>query len=264
MNDLSHHIDDASSAEPSWQRAIDHALVRRRWVLVPSFLLGPETWRGVAHVLERLRQEVVVTPTTRTTPNDDDHIGPWLDAVVAAVPDPDDQEVVVVGHSAACPRQPLIVDRLLELGHEVSSMILVNGRIPEDGVVPTERDSPFMDTLDALERPNGYLPPWHRWWGPMVEDMLPDDATRERVLSEACPVPRAIFDQPIPAPKLPGEIGLGFLALGEMYRPSFRQAREDGWAVTRLGGEHLHMVVDPVTVTGALVSLAGRAISEAS
>ncbi len=263
---MSEHDDihTSATAEPSWQGAIDRALVRRRWILVPSFLLGPESWAGVARVLERLRQDVVVTPSTRTTPQDPDHIEPWLQALVGAVPPPDDRPLVIVGHSATCPRQPLIVDRLMDLGHEVSSMILVNGRIPEDGVVPTEADSPFMDTLDALERPDGYLPPWHRWWGPMIEDMLPDDAARDRVLSEAKPVPRAVFDQPIPAPKLPGEVGLGFLALGEMYRPAFRQAREEGWAVTRLGGEHLHMVVDPVTVTGALVSLAGRAVGDAS
>lgn len=246
--------------DAGWRGVIDHSLVRRRWVLVPSFLLGPESWAGVAHVLERLRQDVTVTPSHRTTPRDADHIGPWFDAVMASVPPPCDTPVVVVGHSASCPRLALIVDGLLEAGHGVSSMIVVNGRVPEDGVVPTERDSPFMDTLDALERPDGYLPPWHRWWGPMISDMLPDDEARDRVLSEAKPVPRAVFDQPIPAPKLPGEVGFGFLALGEMYRPSFRQAREDGWATTRLGGEHLHMVVDPVTVTGALVSLAGRSI----
>ncbi len=244
-----------------WEGAIDHALIRRLWVLVPSFLLGPESWRGVARTLERLGQAVVVTPTHRTTPRDEDHITPWLDAVVGAVPPPVGLPTVVVAHSASCPRQPLVVDRLLELGHDVSSMIIVNGRIPEDGVVPTERDSPFMDTLDALIRPDGYLPPWHRWWGPMIEDMLPDDEARERVLSEAKPVPRAVFDQPIPAPKLPGEVGLAFLALGEMYRPSFRQARAEGWATTRLAGEHLHMVVDPVTVAGALLSLAGRSIN---
>ncbi len=246
--------------EAGWKGVIDHSLVRRRWVLVPSFLLGPETWLGVAHVLERLRQDVVVTPTHRTTPRHTDHIKPWLDAVMASVSEPTDMPMVVVAHSASTPRLALIADRLIELGHGVSSIIVVNGRIPEDGVVPTERDSPFMDTLDALERPDGYLPPWHRWWGPMISDMLPDDEARARVLSEAKPVPRAVFDQPIPAPKLPGEVGLGYLALGEMYRPSFRQAREGGWATTRLGGEHLHMVVDPVTVTGALVSLAGRSI----
>ncbi len=210
--------------------------------------------------MRQLDQDVTVTPTHRTTPRDPDHIGPWLETVVGSVPPPSDLPLAVVAHSASAPRLSLIVDRLIEIGHDVSALVVVNGRAPEDGVVPTERDSPFMDTLDALERPDGYLPPWHRWWGPMIADMLPDDEARSRVLSEAKPVPRAVFDQPIPAPKISGEVGLCYLALGEMYRPSFRLARDDGWSTTRLGGEHLHMVVDPVTVTGALASLVGRSV----
>ena len=253
-------MSEQQQADLGWEQSVDHTLARRLWVLLPSFLLGPETWRGVGRSFQLLGQDVVITPSHRTTPRDTDHIQPWLDATLAAIPAPDGLPVVLVGHSAVCPRQPLIVDRLLEAGHHVAAMIIVNGRFPEDGVVPTERDSPFMDTLDALTRPDGYLPPWHRWWGQMVEDMLPNDEARERVFCEAKSVPRAVFDQAIPAPKLPDDVGQAFLALGEMYLPSFRQARDEGWAVTRLEGEHLHMVVDPVMVTGALLSLAGRSI----
>jgi hypothetical protein len=92
----------------------------------------------------------------------------------------------------------------------------------------------------------------------MIEDMLPDDAARARVLSEARPVPRAVFDQPIPAPPLPDTVSRAFLALGRMYEPSLRQAIDEGWTTLQLDGEHLHMVVDPLTVTGALLSLVGR------
>ncbi len=237
---------------------VDHALEPRFWVLLPSFLLGPECWRGVANMLERLGQETVVPAPVRSSPRDTDHITPWLDGALAAVPADLDMPIVVVGHSASCPRQPMVVDRLLSQGHDVAAMILVNGRFPDDGSAPTERDSPFMDTLDSLVRPDGHLPPWHRWWGPMIEDMLPDDAARERVLTEARPVPRAVFDQPIPAPKLPGDVGLAFLAFGEMYEPSYDQAKAEGWAVSRLEGEHLLMVDDPFVVTGALLSLVSR------
>ncbi len=230
----------------------------RRWLLIPSFLLGPECWRDVACLLRSLGQSTVVPAPIRTTPRDTDHITPWLDGVVAAVPSGDELPLVVVGHSATCPRQPLVVDRLLASGHDVEAMILVNGRFPDHDSVPTERDSPFMDTLDALVRPDGHLPPWHRWWGPMITDMLPDDAARERVLSEARPVPRAVFDQPIPAPELPPTVTRGFLATGKMYEPSYDQARAEGWSVARLDGEHLLMVSDPAIVTGALLSLARR------
>ena len=234
---------------------IDYAVTERLWLLIPSFLLGPESWAGVAQFLESIGQQTAVPPPVRTTPRQDDHITPWLDGVTDAVPNDADLPIVVVGHSASCPREPLVVDRLITRGHDVAAMILVNGRFPDDQSVPTERDSPFMDTLDSLVRPDGYLPPWHRWWGPMVEDMLPDDAARERVLSEAKPVPRAIFDQPIPAPKISGDVLHGFLGLGKMYQPSYDQARAEGWSVAHLDGEHLQMVADPMTVGGALLGI---------
>ncbi len=237
---------------------VDRATAPRFWLLVPSFLLGPETWRGVGEVLTMLRQEVAIAAPGRTTPNDLDHLSPWLIDVLSVVPDDLDLEIVAVGHSASCPRMPMVVDALLELGHSVQSMILVNGRFPEDDVVPTDRNFPMLDMLDNLVRPDDYLPPWHRWWGPMVEDMLPDDAARSRVFREAKATPRAIFDQPIPAPKLPGEVGLAYLAMGDMYRPSHDQARAEGWAIARIEGEHLHMVVEPVLVASSLLSLAGR------
>ena len=243
---------------PDVDPGVAHAVAQRLWLLVPSFLLGPATWNMVAETLTGFGQDSVVPCPVRTTPRDTDHITPWLDGVLASVPPTNELPIVVVGHSASGPRLPLVVDRLTASGHTVTAMILVNSRIPEDGGIPTERDSPFMNTLDSLERPDGYLPPWHRWWGQMIEDMLPDDAARERVLSEAKPVPRATFDQPIPAPKLAGEVSLGFLALGRMYEPSYLQARDEGWNVLSLDGEHLHMVVDPMTVAGALLSLVGQ------
>ncbi len=247
----------SGSATPE-DASVASAVEPRCWVLLPSYLLGPSTWRGVGEVLTMLGQDVIIPPVVRTTPRDEDHITPWADAVLDAMPHDLDRDVVVVGHSAVCPRQPLIVGRMLARGIDVTHMILVNGRFPEDGVVPTERDSPFMATVDALERPDGYLPPWHRWWGPMITDMLPDDEMRDRIFSEAKAVPRAIFDQPIPAPKLPGDVTPAFLALGEMYRPAYDLARAEGWATAQVNGEHLHMVVEPTTVAGVLMSLVSR------
>ncbi len=232
---------------------------RRLWVLVPSFLLGAETWRGVGEVLDLLCQDVVRPKPVRTTPRHADHVAPWVAGIADAVPPVTSVPLVVVGHSGACPRLALVVAELLDRGHDVEAMILVNGRLPEDGVVPTERDFPMSDTLDALVRPDDYLPPWHRWWGPMISDMLPGDEARTRVLGEAKPVPRAVFDQPIPAPELPESVGRAYLALGELYLPTLEAAQADGFEVRRLDGEHLHMVVQPVEVAATLMSLSDRA-----
>ncbi len=231
----------------------------RTWLLVPSFLLGPETWRGVAEALELLGQTCLIPNPGRTTPDTADHITPWVKEVVDVVPADVDGPFVVCGHSASSPRLPLVVQALRKRGIEVVSMLVVNGRLPEDGAIPTQRDSPFMDTLDALVRPDDYLPPWHRWWGSMVEDMLPDDDVRQRILSECRAVPRSVFDQPIPAPDPPSSVSKGFLGLGDMYMPCYDRAFEDGWAVMKVDGEHLDMVVQPLLVAGALLSLCYRA-----
>lgn len=238
----------------------DEAL-RRIWLLVPSPLLGPASWAGVAQVLEDLRQRPVVPAPRATTTSHEDHIAPWVQDVISSLPpltEVRDTPVVVVGHSATCPRLPYLADRLLDKGYNVESVVLVNGRFPADGKSATDVDSPMVNLLDGLTRPDGYLPPWPRWWGSMVEDMLPDPELREKVLGEARPTPRAMFDQPIPAPDLPRRVGLAFLATGDMYSPSHDQARAEGWTVARLDGEHLHQVVDPVTVACSLMSLSAR------
>lgn len=232
---------------------------RRLWVLVPSFLLGAETWRGVGEVLEFLAQDTVRPRPVRTTPRHLDHLTPWVQGIADALPPVTSAPLVVVGHSGACPRLAMVVAELIDRGHLVESMILVNGRLPEDGVVPTERDFPMSDTLDALVRPDDYLPPWHRWWGTMIGDMLPGDEARRRILDEAKPVPRAVFDQPIPAPVLPRTVGRGYLALGDLYAPTLASAIDEGYKVRRLEGEHLHMVVQPVETAAALLRLSDEA-----
>lgn len=222
-------------------------------------MLGPEIYRGVVEVFERLGQSCVIADPGRTTPADTDHLGPWVNDVVGSLPEGLTGPVAVCGYSASSPRLPLVVDRLLDKGIDVTSMLMINGRLPEDGARPAERDSPFMTTLNNLVRPDDYLPPWHRWWGPMVESMIPDDEVRQRILSECRPTPRSLYDQPIPAPELPPSVGCGFLGLGDMYLPSYDLALENGWAANRVGGEHLALVVQPVLVAGALLSLCRRA-----
>jgi hypothetical protein len=92
-----------------------------------------------------------------------------------------------------------------------------------------------------------------------MEDMLPDEEDRRRVFGEARPVPRALFDQKVPAPRLPDEVSMAFLAMGDMYAPCMDEARRQGWAVARLEGDHLHQVVDPVAVTCTMMALVGQA-----
>ncbi len=231
---------------------------RLSFLLVPSFLLGPECWRGVSEVLGRLGHDSVIAAPSPTTPNDADHIGPWVEQVVAAVDPRGTEPLVVVAHSMSCSRLPLIAKALIDRGRVVHALVSVNGKVPWiDGQSPVDADPQLRQLLDGLVRPNDYLPPWHRWWGSMILDMVPDEAVRERVFAEARAMPRALFDQPIPIPALPQTVRRTFLATGRMYEPAYDKAKAEGWTVARLDGEHLHIVVDPVSVAGALLSLVG-------
>ena len=240
----------------------------RRWLLIPSMLLGPESWSGVCKVLRALKQEPYVA-NPRPVPREvEDFVTPWLEDVLSAIPAPatplqalerDAPQLVIAGHSSACPRLLLVAEEAIARGHRVSTVVLVNGRVPEDGLSATDLDPPLGHLLDNLTRPDDHVPPWHRWWGSLMEDMLPDPVDRALVFGEARPIPRKLFDQKIAAPRLPDDVGLAFLAMGDMYAPSMDEARKQGWSVARLEGEHLHQVVNPVAVACTMMALVSQA-----
>lgn len=226
----------------------------RRWYLVHSPLLGPASWRGVAQVLASAGHVPLVAETTTTTTADSDHVTPWVKEILGPPPPADRLPVIVVGHSAACPRMPLAAAELLAAGWNVTAFILVDGRFP-DGTAFTEHPR-FGAMLDGMVRPDDYLPPWPRWWGSLVEGLVIDEAARLQVFSEARPTPRAWFDQACPVPDLPARIGRGYLSFGPGYAESADRAEAAGWLVRRLSGDHLHQVVAPETVAATLLAMA--------
>lgn len=223
------------------------------WLLVPSPVLGPASWGPVAVALSELGQEPVVADTTMTTVAHEDHIGPWVDEILAIErPDPE-LPVVVVTHSAACPRAPLLVRRLIDAGWPVSSMLLVDGRFPDGEAFTACRH--YAEMLDRMVRPDDYLPPWPRWWGSLVEGLVVDEESRTLLLAESRPIPRNLFDQACPVPELPPTLGRGFLSFGPGYADARDQAFDAGWMTLRLSGDHLHQLVAPEAVAGALVGM---------
>ena len=229
---------------------------RCRWYLIPSPLLGPATWRGVADQLSGAGHEVLVATTSMTTPSDTDHVSGWIDDLLGPpIPD-DDLPVIVVGHSAACPRIPLAAASLAEAGWNVTAFVCVDGRFP-DGRPFTVSGPHFGELLDGLVRPDDYVPPWPRWWGSLIEGLVIDPEGRAEVFGEARPVPRAWFDQGCPVPPLPSRVKRGFVSFGVGYQESCDQAEREGWLTRRLDGDHLHLVVAPDEVSLALVELLG-------
>lgn len=191
-----------------------------------------------------------------TTPNDADHLTPWIDDILRPPVPTDDLPVVVVGHSAACPRVPMATRCLIDAGWNVTTMICVDGRFP-DGKAFTESGSQYGEMLDGMVRPDDYLPPWPRWWGSLVEGLVVDLEARHEVFDEARPVPRSWFDQACPVPELPASVGRAFLCFGPGYLEAGDKARRQGWLTYQLTGDHLHQVVAPEAVATTLMSVAG-------
>lgn len=221
---------------------------------MPSPLLGPSSWTPVASVMRDLGQLCQVAGPKMTTTADYDHITPWLNEILAMPIPEDDLPTVVVTHSAACPRAPLLVDELLHKGWNVEAMILVDGRFPS-GEAFTVSNPLYGEMLDGMIRPDDYLPPWPRWWGSLVEGLVVDPVARDLVFNEAAPIPRSLFDQACPVPELPPTVGRGFLSFGPGYAQARDQAFDAGWMTIRLNGDHLHQVVEPAAVASTLMAM---------
>lgn len=206
--------------------------------------------------MENDGQVTLIAETSMTKPGTDDHITPWIDEILYPSVPADDLPVVVIGHSAACPRVPLAVRHLLDVGWDVRALVCVDGRFP-DGRAFTESALHFGDMLDGLVRPDDYVPPWPRWWGSLVEGLVVDKAARDQVFNEARPVPRSWFDQACPVPELPPEVRRAFLSFGPGYTESYDRAHTAGWMTYRLTGDHLHQVVAPRPVAETLMAMVG-------
>lgn len=216
-------------------------------------MLGPTSWGPVASAMVGLGQEPLIADPKMTTTADEDHVSPWIDQIVSMAPPAGGLPTVVVTHSAACPRAPLLVSELLARDWPISTMLLVDGRFP-DGQPFTAR-AHYASMLDRMVRPDDYLPPWPRWWGSLVEGLVVDPESRNLFLAEAAPIPRSLFDQSCPVPELPGHIGRGFLSFGPGYAESCEQAFDAGWLTMRLSGDHLHQMVAPEAVAATLMAM---------
>jgi len=196
-----------------------------------------------------------------TTRDDHDHVAPWVEQILEfGLPKPG-LPTVVVGHSAACPLLPLVVDGLLQRGEQVVAMILVDGRFP-DGRAFTESEPRYGALLDGLVRPDDYLPPWPRWWGSLVTGLMVDDMARHLVLNEAPPIPRQWFDQGCRVPVLPRTVHKAFLAFGPAYAEARDRAKAQGWFTLTLTGDHLHQVVAPEPVGATLLAMVASMLGE--
>lgn len=224
------------------------------FVLVHSPSVGPSTWEPVAERLRAAGHDAVVPSLL-----DVGRLGPPFWPVVAArvaarVPQTG-PPVGVVLHSNAGLFAPHIA---AAIPGRVGALIFVDASIPpaegDADVVPPK----FLEQLRAKAR-GGVLPRWTDWW--TEEDLaplFPDAQTRRRVTEEQPLLPLAYYEETIPVEPGWTRIPCAYLLFGPPYEELADEARELGWPVVRVAGEHLHMLVDPPSVADALVALRAR------
>lgn len=226
-------------------------------VLVHSPLVGPSTWAPVAQRLRARGHDVRVPVFTRVCEGEPPY-WPRVVAVVAAslAEVPASRRVVLVGHSNAGLHLPVIIQGVRQ---QVVSLVFVDARLPPaEGEVVVAEDE-FLAFLRNLADDAGVLPPWTQWWGEEdISGLLPDPQTRQVICADQPRLPLAYFTQHIPAPAGWARRPCVYVQFGDGYGREAVQARELGWPVHAMAGEHLHQVVDPDAVTDVLVaSIAG-------
>jgi hypothetical protein len=195
------------------------------FVLVASPFTGPFAWSKVAHELGARGRRVAI-----------DGVDPGLDA-----------PVVLVGHSGAGPRLPMVATRT----DGVVGMVLVDSPMPHpDQSWAETAPRALIEHLRAIAR-DGMLPPWPEWWpASAMRDILPDETMRERFVVDCPSVPETVLDEVMPdVPEPPA----AYVQLSAVCAADANAAEARGWPVIRVDGSHLSILTAPEEAVDAIV-----------
>ncbi|MET1052633.1 MAG: hypothetical protein ABWX65_08345 [Mycetocola sp.] len=216
--------------------------------LLPSPLLGPAVWAGVADRLTASGWDVATLPPFDRIDGPLDVLGQW-ERVLSV-----DTSYVLIPHSNAGLFVPAIGER-----RRVTATVFVDAALPPaTGSVPLAPPQ-LRQRLDGLADATGLLPPWTAWWDASeLTALFPDDATRRTVEAEQQRLPLSYFGERMPVRAGWDDSPAAYLAFGETYATERGRAAGNGWPVETLTGGHLHMLIAPDDVASALERLLDR------
>jgi pimeloyl-ACP methyl ester carboxylesterase len=229
--------------------------MRPTLVLVHSPLVGPATWAGVAGILGARGYQVGVPDLRPTVGAGPPYCSRQVE-VIAAAARPASGPVVLVGHSGA---GALLGQVARRAGRPVRGYVFVDAGLPVHGRSLMSAMPPELAAeLRAMAGPDGWLPPWPKWWeADELAGLLPDREVRERFEADCPPLPLALFDEVHPPAPGWDAIPGAYLLLSEGYEHSATDARARGWPVLERLSDHLAPVTDPVGVADAVADLLG-------
>jgi hypothetical protein len=226
--------------------------------LLHSPSVGPATWEPVAAHL-RAQDVNVAVPDLRSVSEADP---PYWREVVQRARDglrdvPAENALVLCAHSNAGLFLPVVA---ASLDRPVAAFIFVDASLPPNrgaaDMVPAE----YLSAL-RLKATDGRVQKWTEWFEePEVAALFPDGETRRRITDEQRALPLAYYEEAVPVPEGWTDIPSGYLLFGPPYDSLAAEARRRGWPLKQVPGQHLHMVVDPEAVAGALSDLASSLV----
>lgn len=226
------------------------------FVLVHSVALGPSSWGPVAGELAAAGYQVRVPSLVPAVAGKGEP--PFWPAIVEAVREdlsrvPAVRAVVLVAHSNAGRVLPVIRSGL---DHPVSGSVFVDAALPARAGQTPATPPELLESLRA-KAVNGRLPRWTDWWDEAdIAPLFPDPVTRQTIISEQPGLPLAYYEQAIPVPDGWDDHPCSYLRFSSAYETEAAEARERGWRVSHLPGEHLHQLIDPSGTARHLITLA--------
>ncbi|PWC06983.1 hypothetical protein [Mycetocola zhujimingii] len=223
-------------------------------VLLASALLGPAPWEPVERELRSRGYDVIIAP-----PSDEaDPVTPTDAALSYATAVPADRRVILVPHSNAGNFVATLIDIRV-----VACVVFVDAVIPvESGIQPLAPPT-LLDRVEPLVDDDGLLPVWTDWFDEEdIARLFPDPATRFHIEAQQPQLPLKFLRGALRIDPGWDTTPAGYLAFGSTYADDVARARSRGWPVIELDGRHLHMLVDPVGVTDAILELVSRTAPE--
>jgi pimeloyl-ACP methyl ester carboxylesterase len=172
------------------------------------------------------------------------------DAGAHAIRALDPGRAVLVAHSGA---GPLVAAIRTAARRAVAGYVFVDAGLP-NGTRPRKGVGAFAEELDRLYATGRRFPDWT---DEILRPLVPDPARREALLRDLRPQPLSFWNEVLPVfdgwPDAPCAY-LRFVP-NPAYEEAAAAARAAGWPYRELTGGHFHMLVDPVAVAEALVSV---------
>lgn len=218
------------------------------FVLIHSPLVGPLTWSLVGDEM-RQRGLAVLVPKLEDLPDSNEPF--WkqhAESVSRALAHiPIETSLILVAHSGAGPLLPAIRQSIV---NPVKAYLFVDAGIPRAGasrfdLMKMEDPEWANDLQEELEN-GGRFPTWSF---NDLQEVIPDETLRRRMVNELRPRGVKFFSEPIPVFDSWPDTSCAYIQFSAPYETPAAQARQAGWQVDQLEAGHFHMLVDAKAVT---------------